>query len=296
MFRPFGQGDVIVLIVAGIGVCGARRRALHILIAIAVMTLLIWPFKIGVGRERPAFHNFQSFPSGDAATAAAFVTPLAGISPWSLPTAILITGGVASERVYYGRHYASDVLSGVGFGILASAIALGVMRRWRWCPERIWFAVVGFLIMAMAGISLFRPHGAPYMLRVLQVWGSLGMFLVLSHLIPIWLRKRGTKVRIQSTPPSAGGFRMWVLFTAISTGGWVLVIMPWFMPIFGLRIPLTATGLTALFMAHALRRHRHRRPEAMLPITLAGGACLILSFAISILPAFHAYRASILTF
>ena len=124
LFRPFGKGDVVLLIVAALGLAGARRRALHILLALAIMTALIWPLKVGVGRERPGFTNKHSFPSGDAGTAAALCVPLVTASPWLSPVAVIVTGGVMAGRVYDGRHYPSDVLAGAAFGVLASAMAL----------------------------------------------------------------------------------------------------------------------------------------------------------------------------
>ncbi|MEI6563877.1 MAG: phosphatase PAP2 family protein [bacterium] len=296
LFRPFGQGDVILLIAAGIGLCGARRRALHIMLALAVMAILIWPIKIGVGRERPAFKNFQSFPSGDAATATAFVTPLASLSPWMLPAAALVTGGVAMERMYYGRHYASDVLTGAGLGVLSGAIAMAILRRWRWRPPRSWFAMAGLLIVSVALISLLRTRGAPYLLNVLRIWGPLGAFLILTRLIPVWARKRRAFTQLPRQALSAGttGTR-WALITCI-TGNCVLILTPWFMPIFGLRIPLAVIGLISLFMGHTLLRLRRKCPEAITAIALAGATCVVLSAWISLLPAIHAYRASALTF
>ena len=289
MFRPFGQGDVVLMMAVGLGICGARRRALHIVMALAVMSILIWPVKIGVGRERPAFKNFQSFPSGDAATAAAFVTPLVSLSPWMLPAAVLVTGGVCMERAYYGRHYASDVLAGAAFGVLSGAIALVILRRWRWVPPRRWFAAAGALILILAMTTLFRARGASYLLDVLRVWGPLGVFLILARLIPVWKRKHRTS-------SSAGfGYRLW-LATGAMAGG-VIAVVPWFLPIFGLRIPLVAMGLIILAMARTLRRLSCRKcPEAIIAVTMAGVACLLLAIGTALLPAITAFRASVQTF
>ena len=297
MFRPFGQGDVILLIAVGIGLSGSRRRALHIMLALAVMAMLIWPVKIGVGRERPAFKNFQSFPSGDAGTAAAFVTPLAGSAPWMIPVGVLITGGVATERAYYGRHYASDVVTGAGFGVLAGAMALAILRRWRWCPKRRWFAVAGILIVAGALTALLRPKGSPYLINVLCVWGPLGSFLILSRLIPAWRRKRNSPAPRQRPPSSPD--RIWLrLAPAVAvTGGCALVLVPWGLPIFGLRIPLVAMGVTAIALAHALRRLRQCKRVDSIPAVMAAGlACLTLSIGTSLIPAILAYKNSSLTF
>jgi len=289
MFRPFGQGDVVLLIAVGIGLCGSRRRALHILLALAVMSILIWPVKVGVGRERPAFKNYQSFPSGDAATAAAFVTPLATISPWMLPAAALITGGVASERVYYGRHYASDVLTGAAFGVLSGALALVILRRWRWVPSRRWFAAAGILILTFALATLFRPHGPSYLLDVLRIWGPLGGFLILARLIPVGQRTCKTSF--------AGGVGFRMLLASGFIAGCVMVIIPWFLPLFGLRIPLVAIGLIILSMVRTLGRLPCRKQQkTVLAVTVSGIACVMLAIGTALLPALVAFRASVLTF
>ena len=190
LFRPFGKGDVILVIVAGLGLCGARKRATHIILALLIMTVLIWPFKLGVGRERPGFNNTHSFPSGDAATAAAFCMPLVSVSPWGAPIAIAINTGVAIGRVYDGRHYPSDVVAGAAFGIIASTLAWAVLRRWPWKPRRRWFATIGGLIILFSIINLSWANATPFVLDFLRVWGPLGAFLILTRLIPAWIRKR----------------------------------------------------------------------------------------------------------
>jgi membrane-associated phospholipid phosphatase len=298
MFRPLGQGDVILMIAFGLGLCGARRHALHIIIGLAVMAILITPVKIGVGRERPAFKNFQSFPSGDVATVAVFVTPFACLAPWSVPAAVLVTGGVALERVYYGRHYASDALAGAGFGVLSAALALAVLQRWRWRPKRHWCALAGLLLVTITAIASFlRPGGAFYLLDVLRVWGPLGMFLILARLVPTWVRKHRTNSGLIPQKMARGGVGSRLLRAAGLMGGCVLVVVPWFMPVFGLRIPLVVMGLLALFTAHVIGRLKQRNhPESILIMTVFGFGCAILSLALSLIPAIHAYRNAILTF
>jgi len=297
LFRPFGQGDVIVVIAVGIGLCGSRRRALHILLALAVMSALIWPVKMAVGRERPAFKNTQSFPSGDAATAAAFVTPLAGQSPWMTSAAVLVTGGVAAERTYYGRHYPTDVAAGACFGILASAIAMALLRRWRRCPDRRWFAIAGILIVSVLSVTALRAHGAPYLFSVLRIWGPLGGLLALARLMPVWTRRRRIVASSARPAPATGGFLFSAVLAITAGGGCALVCVPWLMPFFGVRIPLVAMGLIALVMARTLWTSRRRnRPEVITPMAVAGAVCIILTIGLSLLPAIHACKANLLTF
>ena len=190
LFRPFGKCDVVILIAACLGLAGARRQAAHIILALLVMTVLIWPFKIGVGRERPNFTNTHSFPSGDAAAAAVFCVPLMTASPWTAPLAAVITGGVAVGRVYDGRHYPSDVLAGAAFGLLASAIAMAILRRWPWRPPRRWFLVAGFIMLGLSILNLAWARAMPFVLDFLRVWGPLGLFLLIARLLPAWRRKK----------------------------------------------------------------------------------------------------------
>lgn len=190
LVRPFGKGDVILLIIAALGMVGARRKAMHILLALGVIALLVTPLKEIVGRERPAFTNDDSFPSGDAATAAAFCVPLLTASPWTAPLAAVITGGVITGRVYDGRHFPSDALTGAACGLIASAIALAILRRWRWRPPRRWFFTASLLIIAFAILNLSWARATPFVLDFLRVWGPLGLFLMIARLLPVWQRKQ----------------------------------------------------------------------------------------------------------
>ncbi len=190
LVRPFGKGDVILLIIAALGMAGARRKAMHILLALGVVAILVTPLKAIVGRERPAFTNDESFPSGDAATAAAFCVPLLTASPWTAPLAAVITGGVITGRIYDGRHFPSDALTGAALGLVASAIALAILRRWRWRPPRRWFFIAGILIIAFAVINLSWARATPFVLDFLRIWGPPGVFLLIARLLPVWQRKQ----------------------------------------------------------------------------------------------------------
>ena len=199
LFRCFGKGDVVLLIAAGLGLAGARRKSLHILLALLVMTLMIWPFKLAVARERPGFVNTHSFPSGDAATAAVFCVPLLTASPWTAPLAAVITGGVAVGRVYDGRHFPSDVLAGIAFGLLAGAAATAILRRWSFKPPRKWFLAGAVIMLAFAGINVSWARALPFILDFLSAWGPLGCFLLILRLFPAWRRNKASRPAI---PPA----------------------------------------------------------------------------------------------
>jgi 4-amino-4-deoxy-L-arabinose transferase-like glycosyltransferase/membrane-associated phospholipid phosphatase len=194
LVRPFGKGDVVLLIIAALGLAGSRRKAMHILLALGVVALLVTPLKQIVGRERPAFTNNHSFPSGDAATAAALCVPLLTASPWTAPVAVAITGGVITGRVYDGRHFPSDALTGAALGLIASALALAILRRWRWRPPRRWFFAAGLLIIAFAVLNLSWARATPFVLEFLRIWGPLGLFLAIARLLPAWQRLKTSKV------------------------------------------------------------------------------------------------------
>lgn len=71
-----------------------------------------------------------SFPSGHAASAAAFATGVALESRSMGAAAGVLAGGVAFSRVYTGVHYPGDVLAGAALGVTLAAVTL------RWWPRR----------------------------------------------------------------------------------------------------------------------------------------------------------------
>lgn len=213
LLRPFGKGDVVLVIVAALGICGLRKRATHIILALLVLTILIYPFKWGVGRERPGYSNSHSFPSGDAATAAAFCMPLLTASPWGAPIAVVLNAGVATGRVYDGRHFPSDVLAGIAFGVIASVIAAAILRRWPWEPKRRWFAIIGGSVILFSVINLIWARATPFVLDFLRIWGPLGSFLVLARWIPTWIHKR----KGSWNPSRTFGFIAFLVFTIYLT-------------------------------------------------------------------------------
>lgn len=71
-----------------------------------------------------------SFPSGHAASAAAFATGVALESRSLGAAAGVLAGGVAFSRVYTGVHYPGDVLAGAALGASLAVVTL------RWWPRR----------------------------------------------------------------------------------------------------------------------------------------------------------------
>ncbi|KUJ64909.1 phosphoesterase [Streptomyces albus subsp. albus] len=128
---------------ATVGGTTARRAALRGLgslcaASLATNTVAKWT----VNRRRPEVDpvplvrrlvqqpRTSSFPSGHAASAAAFATGVTLESTGYGALVIPVAAAVAASRVYVGVHYPSDVLAGVALGIGAAALTC------RWWPPR----------------------------------------------------------------------------------------------------------------------------------------------------------------
>jgi membrane-associated phospholipid phosphatase/diacylglycerol kinase family enzyme len=120
-----------------------RRGALRGVLAIAGASLLAnGVLKPLVPRRRPAAEllpsyrslddppTSSSFPSGHAASAAAFATAVAMESPKAASWVLPLAATVAYSRVHVGVHWTSDVAAGAGLGALAA------LATRRWLPVR----------------------------------------------------------------------------------------------------------------------------------------------------------------
>ena len=129
------HGTAALLAIAG-GPAG-RRAALRGSGAIAVGSALVnLGLKRAVHRPRPALRGVPavrrlktqplttSFPSGHAASAAAFAVGAGAELPVLLPVLAPVATAVAGSRIYVGVHYPGDVLAG-------AAIGAGVALGWR---------------------------------------------------------------------------------------------------------------------------------------------------------------------
>jgi 4-amino-4-deoxy-L-arabinose transferase-like glycosyltransferase/membrane-associated phospholipid phosphatase len=220
--RPFGKGEIALLITCALGLCGARRQAGRILLSLLLMTVLVWSFKLAIGRERPGQGDSVSFPSGDVATVAALATPLAVAFPWTVPAGALATVAVAAGRLCDGKHYPSDVLAGAAFGIIAGALALALLRRRDFRPPRAAFLLLGLCVLALDFAKLPWTRLLPNGLAFLGLWGPAAIILLVSRLGPtfgrFWrLRRRALPLRWLVPAGLAAILLIYLLLTTAST-------------------------------------------------------------------------------
>ncbi|TCK24234.1 bifunctional phosphatase PAP2/diacylglycerol kinase family protein [Pseudonocardia endophytica] len=118
----------------------SRKAALRGMLSIALTSGLAnavlkpsFPRRRPAAAELPDYRRIpdpptsSSFPSGHAASAAAFATAVALENRKVAPVVVPLAAAVAYSRVHVGVHWASDVLVGAGIG---SAVALATQRWW----------------------------------------------------------------------------------------------------------------------------------------------------------------------
>ncbi len=114
------------------------RAGLSILLVVLLTMAAVTLVKFIVRRRRPrppgefvAFgYDKYSFPSGHAARLTALTAAVAFFCPaFGWPTAI-ITLLTATARVLVGVHYVSDVLAGIGIGLLSGWLGVWLVSAW----------------------------------------------------------------------------------------------------------------------------------------------------------------------
>jgi membrane-associated phospholipid phosphatase len=112
-----------------------RRAAVRALVTMNLVSgVANGPAKWVSRRPRPALTDVPlmrqlarqprttSFPSGHAATAAAFATAVTLESPLRGLPMIALAAGVAYGRIHVGVHYPSDVAAGVALGVVGAIV------------------------------------------------------------------------------------------------------------------------------------------------------------------------------
>lgn len=88
--------------------------------------------QVALHRRLKRHPTSSSFPSGHAASAAAFATAVTMESPWAGVAVMPLALGVAYSRVHTGVHWPSDVAAGAAIGVAAG---LGTRHWWPLHPD-----------------------------------------------------------------------------------------------------------------------------------------------------------------
>lgn len=212
LVRPFGRGEVAVLLALTVAASGRRRLGAQLLTALIVAALLTWVFKLGVGRLRPN-DGAYSFVSGDTSTVFALVPLLARSWGWSLG-AVAVAVGVALSRVVLNYHWPADVLGGAAVGLLGGVVASGLwpQRPKAWLSDRrLWLGLAATAWVAAAVWASVSPK-VEWLRVFLLVYGPA----LLAWALWPWLRRR---LRAGWLPPAwAVAAGLAVLLTGLAAG------------------------------------------------------------------------------
>ncbi len=287
--RVFGKAEILLVLGILLAIHRRKQVAVSACVAILLASIIVTPAKLIVGRSRPDGSDRMSFPSGDVASLAAFVVPVASASP-----AIRLVGfagvvAVGAVRVANGFHFPSDVLAGMAIGIFVGAIVLSakfsLKPKTRRLVRRSWLAAaLGCLVL----IHVFLPSVGNFR-TFFGIFGPLTVLLAVSPFIRAWLRSRRKRDKR-------------LLFVAVySVGAPVLAVVLWFVaklvPVLKVRAPAllpadpvpvwTVIGMGSVLAAMILfsvREYRAGRYRSTLGVFIAGMAGLffiIFSFAAS---------------
>ena len=107
--RVFGKAEILFVLGFLLAIHGRKQAAVCACIAVLLASLIVTPTKLIVGRPRPDGSNKMSFPSGDVASLAAFVVPIASTIPAVRPVAFAGVVVVGAVRVANGFHFPTNL-------------------------------------------------------------------------------------------------------------------------------------------------------------------------------------------
>lgn len=262
--RLFGKADVLILLAVVLGLAGKRRTCKRMIIALIIVGILVQPIKNIVGRERPDHSSNVSFPSGDTATA--FILPeILTSSSTSVIASSVIATGVAVSRIFYQKHYPSDVIAGAILGLLAGAIGIIISNKIRWLPSRhqllIALCVITFYFALSGIIQAHHRHNLQFI-----AWFCPALLLFL--LRPYISKKYSEKVR------GVVSGKLYYLIKNSLIGcsfiGICSIILPWVTGMSGFRAPALSLGILLLVYSYYARKElKASRLSAVLAFSAA---------------------------
>jgi undecaprenyl-diphosphatase len=204
-----GSGIVLVAISGSLFLVGVARGSLTLrragwqgLLAHAVAGLTVQVLKHLIGRPRPRFLHaggFQlgplwgpsletgldSFPSGHSAATFAVAVVVARQFPSVAKLCYVAAGFVAVTRFLSGSHFPTDVLAGMGIGLLAGHLVSRPVRDWRLSVGQAMkaAAIPAVVIFAVLWTMMQHPSGDWLELGLI----GLGLFLLIAGILSrIW--------------------------------------------------------------------------------------------------------------
>ena len=121
-----------------------KKRALSVMLCLAVVGIMNLLLKISVGRVRPDYglieETGKSFPSGHAMISLCFYGYIGyllskirpALLPWYIIVSNIIVLLLGFSRIYLGVHYVSDVIAGWCMGYIVQCVFIAIYSKIRY--------------------------------------------------------------------------------------------------------------------------------------------------------------------
>jgi len=124
-----GSAPVNTIFLAFLYLLGSFTESITIGLGLGLTVTVVQTIKYFSSRERPENQVVKasfssSFPSGHSASAFNLATLLSSFYPALIPISFTTAGLVAFSRVYLGKHFLSDSVTGSVIGILTGLITM----------------------------------------------------------------------------------------------------------------------------------------------------------------------------